>query len=195
MALGGIEGVSGDADTRTDAERIRVLHEAKAAEEIAAADAAAPGSDGIPWRGSLLPAVAVVKGLPGPAEASGGAAVSGADGVAVVKALEALGHDGSQVFFTLSRPAGEIESGALTARLRGHIEAVDAALVVALDAEAAEDVAAAFGLSGLGLGVEVRVAGRRLVAVEGMEAALGDATLKRRVWEQISAARPPGPVL
>lgn len=182
--------MSGDPGIHEEAQRLRELHQARAAAELAEADAIAPGSDTVAWRGSLLPAVAVVKGLPGPAEESGKAAVSGADGVAAVKALEALGFDGSQVFFTLSRPARDIDPAALVGRLRAQIEAVDAPVVVALDAQAAEDLAAAFDLPSLTFGVEARAAGRRLVAVDGLEASLGDTTAKRRIWEQIAAARP-----
>ncbi|HSK46770.1 MAG TPA: hypothetical protein VLA05_02060, partial [Coriobacteriia bacterium] len=54
---------------------LRALHEARAVAELAAADASAPGSDVVAWRGNLVPSVAVVKGLPGPAEAAGGPAL------------------------------------------------------------------------------------------------------------------------
>jgi hypothetical protein len=62
---------------------------------------------------------------------------------------------------------------------------------VALDARAAEDLAAAFDLPRLAFGVETCTAGRRLVALDGLEASLGDTASKRRVWEQIAAAKPP----
>lgn len=175
------------------AESIRALFAEKAAAELAAADRSAPGSDAVPWRGDSMADVFVVKGLPGPAEAAGGAAVSGADGDAADKALGALGHDMSRSFFTLSRPEPGIDPEARSIRLRMQIEAVDPQLVVALDAEAAEDLARAFGVR-LPLGQERRAVGRRMLAVDGLEASLADPARKKRVWRQLQAAKPSGPV-
>lgn len=177
-----------------DAARIRRLHEERAKAELAAATAHAPGSDVVPVGGDLLAEVALVKGRPGPAEASGGRAISGADGEAAAKALEALGWDPAKTFGTLSRPDPSLHADTRAARLRAQIEAVDPLLVVALDAEAAEDLAAAFGLPELGFGTEVAAAGRRLLAVDGLEASLGDPKAKQRVWRQFAPGRPPGPV-
>jgi hypothetical protein len=175
---------------------LREAFEGKARAELAAADALAPGSDIVGWRGCLVPVVAVVKGYPGPAEASGGPAVSGADGEAISKALERLGYDSSQVFYTLSRPAPDVGAEQREARLRAQIEAVDAPLVIALDREAAQDLAHAYGASAPPPGVAVRIAGRRFVACDGLESALGtaDATVKARLWEQLTAAAPEPPV-
>jgi hypothetical protein len=173
---------------------LRALYEGKARTELAAADALAPGSDVIAWRGCLTPVVAIVKGLPGPAEASGGAAVSGPDGDAVEKALAALGHDLAHVFFTLSRPDAAVPAEARKERIRAQIEAVDAPLVVALDPEAARDLASAYALDELPFGQSVRGSGRRFVACEGLEASLPDEKAKRRVWEQLAAAAPEPPV-
>lgn len=184
------------ADTGLEkrAARIRALHEARAAAELAAADAVAPGSDRVAWRGSLLAGVMLVKGLPGPAEASGGAAMSGADGEALGKALEALGWCGTDAFFTLSRPDPDIDAVRRAERLRLQAETVDPQVVVALDTEAAVDLAHAFGLPGLKPGRVAVAGGRRLVAVDGFEASLGDERAKRRVWMQLKHAVPDGPV-
>jgi hypothetical protein len=182
-----IEGVS-------TAEEICALHTARSRAELVSADALAPGSDAIGWRGALVAQVVVVKGLPGPAEASGGAALSGADGEAAIKALVALGYAEDELFFTLSRPTREACAERLAARLRAQIEAVDPSLILALDGRAAADVAAAFGVEQPTWGREVRVLGRRIVAVEGLEASLTDPARKRRVWEQMKAAHPEGPV-
>lgn len=187
--------MTADPDTRTDSTaRIRTLHEARARAELAAADALAPGSDAVASRGALLADVAVVKGLPGPAEASGGAALSGADGEAAEKALVALGHSAGGVFYALSRPEPGIDAERRTARLRLLLEAVDPGVVLALDAEAAADVAAAFGIPVPRFGEQVAVLGRRVVAVDGLEASLADTALKARVWRQLKAARPTPPV-
>jgi hypothetical protein len=52
----------------------------------------------------------------------------------------------------------------------------------------------AFGCAPLHPGRPQRVLGRRVVAVDGFEAALTDGRTKRRAWEQLKAARPEGPV-
>lgn len=175
------------------AAELRALYEAKVRAELAAADALAPGSDRVAARGELLATLALVKGLPGPAEASGGAALSGADGEAADKALAALGHDPARAFRVLSRPEPGLEPDRRSERLRLALEAVDPELVIALDAEAAEDLASAFGIAPLRFGEERIVLGRRLVAVDGLEASLADEKRKAAVWRQLQVARPLGP--
>jgi len=177
-----------------DEAAVRAAFETRARAELAAADAAAPGSDVVAWRGALLAQVAVVKGLPGPSEASGNPAVSGPDGDAAVKALERLGWARDDVFFTLSRPEPGLAAEQRGDRLRLQIEAVDPELVLALDSEAADDVALAFGTPKPVWGTAVRVLGRRIVAVDGLEASLGDQARKARIWAQLRAATPEGPV-
>lgn len=176
-----------------EAARIRALHEARARAELAAADALAPGSDTVAWRGELLPAVALLKGLPGPAESAGGAAVSGADGRAASKALERLGYDASSAFWALTRPEPTIDPERRAARVKALIEAVDAPLVIALDTPAAEDVAAAYSLAELRAGRACTARGRRFVAVDGLEESLADERRKAAVWRQLKAAAPRGP--
>lgn len=174
---------------------LRARYEAKAVAELKQADRLAPASDVVSWRGSLIPDVAVVKGRAGVAEAAGGSAMSGADGEALAKALSALGHDPEQAFFTLSRPDSGVDAAARAARLRAQLEAVDAPLVISLDVQAAEDVAAAFGLAALPFGTLAVACGRRLVAVDGFEASLSDEGAKKRIWEQMRPATPATPVL
>ena len=173
---------------------LAALMDRRARAELAAADSLAPGSDVVAWRGALLAQVAVVKGSPGPSEASGGSAMSGLDGEAVLKALEVLGYDGSTVFFTLSRPVPGLAAEPRARRLRLQLEAVDPGLILAVDGEAAADVAGAFGIAAPGFGKMVRVLGRRAIAVDGLEASLSEPARKRRVWRQLQAARPEGPV-
>ncbi|HET6352180.1 MAG TPA: hypothetical protein VFG89_08635 [Coriobacteriia bacterium] len=175
-------------------EKLDALYAAKASAEVAAADRLAPGSDTVASSGALIAEVALVKGLAGPAEASGGRALSGADGEALAKALAALGHNPEAAFRTLSRPDSSVDADARAARLRGQLEAVDAPLVIALDAQAAEDVAAAFGIPVPPFGTAVVACGRRIVAIDGFEASLEDEGAKKRVWQQLRAATPPGPV-
>lgn len=176
------------------AESLRALYEAKAVAELAHAESLAPGSDRVAARGDLLAGVALVKGLPGPAETSGGAALSGADGEAADKALAALGHDPARVWRTLSRPEPGIEIEQRAERLRLQLEAVDAELVIALDAEAAADLVVAFGVEPLRFGEVRPVGGRRLLAVDGLEASLGDEKRKGVVWKQLRAGKPLPPV-
>lgn len=188
--------MKGQADTprAKAASQIRELFEKRALAELASADALAPGSDCVAWSGALLAQIALVKGPAGPAESSGGAALSGADGDAADKALEALGWDPAAAFRTLSRPEPGISPEARLARLRLQIEAVDPALVLALDAEAAKDVAGAFEIALPKFGSAVHAAGRRIVAVDGLERSLTDPSRKKRVWRQLQAAKPDGPV-
>ena len=176
------------------AEQIRSLHHARARAELAAADALCPGSDAVAWRGALLAEVAVIKGLPGPAEAAGGPAVSGADGQAAESSLAKLGYEPDTAFFTLSRPIPGASAEKRVARLRAQIEAVDPVTVLALDGEAAADVARAFAIEAPAFGAVVRVLGRRFVACDGLEASLGQSDRKPVVWSQIKAAAPEEPV-
>jgi uracil-DNA glycosylase len=192
VALVRIPAVNRFADN--SAEHVRSDFEERARAELRAADALAPGSDAVAWTGELLATIALVKGLPGPAEASGGDALSGADGDAALKALAALGWDVGAVFRTLSRPEPGSAEARRTDRLRLQIEAVDPALVIALDAEAADDVGGAFGIKPPAFGREIRHQGRRFVAVDGLEASLGEPSRKKRVWRQLQAAKPAGPI-
>jgi hypothetical protein len=179
-------------EPQTDAE-VRALFERRARAELASADACLPGADAVAYRGALLAEVAVVKGLPGPAEAAGGAALSGADGEAAVKALEALGWRSDELFFTLSRPVGG-DAESYAKRLRLQIEAVDPRIVVALDAQAAEDLGRALDVDAPTPGRPAVAMGRRLVAVTAFEASLGSERLKRVAWTEMKLAAPPGPV-
>jgi hypothetical protein len=176
------------------AARLRGMHEVRARAELAAADALAPGSDVVVSRGAVMAAVLIVKGLPGPAESAGGGAVSGADGEALCKALEALGYDSASAFFTLSRSVAGLAPDRYASRVRAQIEAADPRTVIALDEVAAGDVCAAMGVDLPPAGTVVRALGRRIVWVEGFEASLVDEQTKRRIWHQLRAAAVEGPV-
>ena len=133
-----------------------------------------------------------MKGLAGPAEASGGAALSGADGEAARLALGALGYDPETAFAILSRVEPGIDAQKRADRLRIALEAVDPRVIIALDAYAAEDVSAAFDVEPLRFGKPIRVLGRMIVAVDGLEASLTDQARKARVWKQLKAVKRPG---
>lgn len=184
---------SGSPTPSQTAEDIRHAFSAKVVAEVAAADALAPGSDAVPSRGNPLARVLVFKGLPGPAEASGGAAVSGGDGQAAVKALVALGYAEDDAFFALTRPVPSVAPERRIARVRAIVEAVDPLVTVALDAEAASDLSEVLGEQ-LTPKAPRQVAGRRYVAVDGLEASLTNTARKRAVWQQFQAAAPQGPI-
>lgn len=196
MAVVRISGVSSKPDSAAElgAAALRSLHQARAAAELAASNTMIPGADAVAPRGNVFAQVVVVKGLAGPAEATGGAALSGPDGEAALKALTALGWDPDDVFFTLSRPVTGSDGVEVAQRLRLQIESVDPELVVALDAEAAADVAAALGIVPFAFGEIVLVEGRRVMACDGLEASLTDVKRKQRVWAQLKNAVPRGAV-
>lgn len=184
-------------DISERARGLRAIHDARARAELVAADALLPGADAVAWAGSTAASIVLVKGRPGPAEAAGGAACSGPDGEALLAAVEALGYEAEQAFFTLSRATGDSAPDAerRAARLRLQIEAVDPTVVVALDQAAAEDLAAAFGVAELVPGQQLRAHGRRVAAVSDFEASLANEDKKRAVWVQLKAvAVPDGPV-
>jgi len=184
----------GEDTSGATAARIRALYEARARAELAAADRQCPGADTVLWRGALLAEIAVVKGMPGPAEAAGEAALSGRDGAAIATATEALGWRPEAAFFTLSRPTTGLDPARCATRLRAQMEAVDPVVVVALDHMAAEDLARAFGAEPLEPGVATEAFGRRLVALTAFEETLSDRDRKQTAWAELQAARPPGPV-
>lgn len=159
------------------------LFRAKALSELARADRHVAGGAVGAWSGDPMAAVALVKGVPGPAELAGGDVLSGPDGEAAAKALEALGYSGSS-FATLTRcdPASALDGG--PARLREQIEAVEPDLVIALDAVGAEDLSLAFGCPLPKPGQPVRVLGRTLLALSGLEASLADKHQKAVVWAE-----------
>jgi hypothetical protein len=123
-----------------------------------------------------------VKGVPGEADRSAGAALAGADGAAAHKALGALGVAGP-VYSICSRPGAAVTPECAARRVRLIIEALDPSLVIALDRDAADDVSEGFGVAGLVFGEPACVFGRTLLAVDDLEESLQGAR-KREVWQQ-----------
>lgn len=164
----------------SDQAALRALYARKAAAELEAAEV--PGG-AVRWSGDPLAEVALVKGRPGEADVETGRVLAGPDGEAARKALSALGLDEAW-FAACSRPDGAAPDEAGLRELSASIEAVDPRVVIALDADAAEDLAAAAGLPRLRFGVPVERDGRTYLAVAGLEASLGDEVRKRRVWRQ-----------
>lgn len=172
-----------------DAATIRAAHVARVAAELAAADRLSPGSDAVASTGAPFAEVMLVKGLRGPAEESGGAALSGADGAAVDLALEALGYSPARAFRTLSRPEPGEDAGSRAERLRLQLEAVDPEVIIALDAAAAEDLAEAIGIPPLQVGTPRQALGRTLLAVSGFEASLASEKSKAKVWTELRTVK------
>jgi hypothetical protein len=165
-----------------NADRLSAIYRAKVRAELGAADAEVPGSAALRWRGNLLADVMIVAGEPSLSDRAEGAAVTGALGEAAAKALAALSIPSESVFALVSRPTGEAAPGALARRLELAIEAVDPRLVIALDADAASDLARAYGLDALPSGVATGARGRTIGYVGDLGASLADAKTKAAVW-------------
>jgi hypothetical protein len=176
--------------------RIRESYGAKASAELAAADRLVPGASAIAGHGSVFAQVVLLKGDPGEEDRPAGRALAGADGEAADKVLVALGLDPGAVWRMCTRVAGpDVGAGAATGgpaaaeararRVELAIEAVDPDLVIALDMDAGEDLARAFGAARLEPGKPVQARGRTLGAVSGLAASLGDESAKARVWAEL----------
>jgi hypothetical protein len=179
-----------------EAASLAALYAAAASAEEDAADALLPAvpvaRTGAPGARLLL-----VKGAPGPEDERAGAGPAGPDADAVLKALARLVEEGAwpampdDVLGVVTRPAAGTAAGLAAARLARYLEAADPALAVALDETAAADLAVAAGLRALPFGEPAVVAGRTLLAVDGMEASLSDPERKKRVWAQLKSLGAP----
>ncbi len=176
--------MTGPVDTSPEAARIDALYRAKARAEVAAAEALIAGAGVVRGQGDLLADVLLVKGDPGPGDTAKKRALAGDDGVAIGRALDALGVSSAR--FALCTRVGRRDAERIE-RVRMMTEAIDPRTVVLLDAHAAEDFAAAFGCPKPVPGELTRVLGREIVAVDGFEASLADEGRKRRVWRQLKA--------
>ncbi|MDO9557926.1 MAG: hypothetical protein Q7J82_10200 [Coriobacteriia bacterium] len=130
--------------------------------------------------------VLLIKGVAGAQDVSLGTALAGEDGEAAHKALSALGWDTSS-FAICTREGETVVLGPES--LAVVVEAVDPDLVLALDGVAAADVGTALGIETLRAGEPVRVAGRIVLAIDGLEASLVDEDGKLRVWRQLKSVR------
>lgn len=195
--------------------QLRESYEAKAVSELAAADALVTGSAAIAGSGALFADVVLLKGHPGEEDRAAGRALAGADGQAADKVLVALGIVPARAWRMCTRVTGTggrdagagasagtgdhvtgvgagMDSDDDAAEMRARrvelaVEAVDPDLVIALDPEAGQDLARAFGLARLEAGVPAEVRGRVIGAVSGLAASLGDERAKARVWVEFRA--------
>lgn len=178
--------------------QLRESYEAKAVSELAAADVLVPGSAAIAGSGALFAAVVLLKGNPGEEDRAAGRALAGADGEAADKVLVALGLDPDATWRMCTRVpsdggcdagadagAGDAAADARARRVELAVEAVDPDLVIALDLEAGEDLARAFGLPRLEPGRPRPVRGRTIGAVSGLADSLADPRAKARVWAEL----------
>lgn len=168
-----------------EALRIDVLYREKVRAEIAEAEALVPGDPTVSPQGDELADVLLVKGEPGAGDRAHGRALAGDDGVAIGKALDALGLPEAR--FAMCTRVGSVGTEARVRRLQLFVEAVDPAVIIALDAAAAEDVAVALGVAWLSTGKPVWVEGRTVLALDDFEGSLGAEERKRRAWRQLKS--------
>lgn len=168
-------------------ERLGRLYRDKARAEIADAEGPAGVGEIVHSAGDELADVMLLKGEPGSADIEASRVLAGPDGEAADKALDALGL--SVARFAACTRAGDSDREPPQDRLRMLVEAVDPRVIVALDPVAASDLAAAYGVEVPRAGRLVRMGGRDVVALDGLEASLGDEGLKRRVWLQFQALK------
>ena len=166
---------------------------------------------GVRMRGNAFSAIVLVKGELNANELAGGELLAGADGTALAAALERLGY-APEEFCALSAIAGPEGEGAAPevasgrplppALFREALEALDPEAVVLLDDTAAslmreayaEELARIeqFDMAMLAPGLVAHVLGRRVLALDGFEAALADGRAKQRMWAYLKQLSPLG---
>lgn len=150
--------------------------------------------------GNALSQIMLVKGEPGPAERDGRQLLSGADGTALCAALRALGYAPEDwVGLAAWGANGEPLEAEL---LREAVCALDPATVVACDDVAADALRETFSEelsllerfdeAMLAEGVVAQVAGMRMMALGGFEAALADDQEKQVMWSRLKRLPPLG---
>lgn len=173
-------------------------------------DLDALGARGVIMAGNAFSPVVLVKGELDEAERAGGELLAGADGRALRAALAAIGY-APEDFCALASVAGaaaEADAAAPAGEplpadvFRWALEALDPEAVVLVDDDAAavmreayaEELAQVeqFDVAMLEPGLVARVLGRRVLALGGFEAALGDARAKQRMWAYLKQLPPIG---
>lgn len=166
-------------------DKLEAAYAAKARAELADADAvggAGPDSWGGPVVGARIAFLVAHRADPAPA-----AILPDRTADAVARAAEALGA-ADATFVLVTRPEAKTSAEARARRVRIALEAVDAPAIIALDSEAAEDLASAFELDRLRAGTPVRAMGRSLAFVGEFTASLDDASAKAKAWSAMKAA-------
>ena len=160
---------------------------------------------GVRIAGNACSPIVLVKGDLDEAERSGGELAAGPDGAALRKALGAIGY-APEDFCVLASVAG-VGDGAVAVGetlpcelFREALEALDPEAVLLLDNNAADamretyaDMLVAiddFDTAMLKPGLVAHVQGRRVLALDGFEAALTDKAAKQRMWAYIKQLTP-----
>ena len=145
---------------------------------------------GVILAGNAFSPVLVVKGEQGPAETSGGALLSGADGKALRAALTKLGYAPEE---WCALACWRQDGGFLTPALaRLAIATLSPSTLIAADEVAAALISDAYvgEQPRLDLGRVSMVAGMRVLRLGGFEAALGDMRSKQRMWARLKLIPP-----
>lgn len=174
--------MSESPDIQAEAARLDRLCREKASAELDAAESEAKAL--VAGSGDTLAEVLLLKGEPGHSDVQAKAALAGADGEAVGKALDALGMPEARYAACSAAKGTRAQQ---VRRLRLLVEAVDPRAVVLLDPRAAADFGEAFGVPAPEPGILTTVLGRHVVATDDFSASLGDEKTKRRVWRQLKA--------
>ena len=160
---------------------------------------------GVRIAGNACSPIVLVKGDLDDAERAGGELAAGPDGAALRKALGAIGY-APEDFCVLASVAGAGDGAVATGEglpcelFREALEALDPEAVLLLDDRAADtmretyaDMLVAiddFDTAMLKPGLVAHVQGRRVLALDGFEAALTDKAAKQRMWAYIKQLTP-----
>ena len=166
---------------------------------------------GVRMAGNAFSPVVLVKGELNDAERSGEPLLSGADGTALRAALGAIGWEPQDlcVLAAVAGPGDEVVAGGLTEGeplpvdlFREALEALDPEAIILLDDAAADllretyaDALAIiedFDTAMLKPGLIAPVLGRRVLALDGFEAALSQPAEKQRMWAYLKQMPPLG---
>lgn len=165
---------------------------------------------GVVMAGNAFSPIVLVKGSLNDDERAGAVLLSGADGTALRAALGAIGY-APEDFCALASVAGEADISERAAEpdrplpsevFREALEALDPEAVILLDDAAADAMRDAyadalvaiedFDTAMLKPGLVAHVLGRRVLALDGFEASLGDPKEKQRMWAYIKQLPPAG---
>lgn len=165
---------------------------------------------GVRMAGNAFSPIVLVKGELNADELAGGELLAGADGHALRAALGAIGY-APEDFCALAAVAGPAQPGDAVAAageplppevLHEALEALDPEAVLLLDDAAARAMRDAyadalvviedFDTAMLKPGLIAPVLGRRVLALDGFEAALNDPREKQRMWAYIKRLPPAG---
>lgn len=166
---------------------------------------------GVRMEGNAFSPIVLIKGELNAEEQGGGVLLAGDDGTALRSALSAIGW-APEDFCALSAVSGAGEKGVTPVIVPGEVlppalfrealEALDPEAVVLLDDAAANAMREAyadalaiiedFNTAMLKPGLVAHALGRRVLALDGFEAALGDAAEKQRMWAYLKQLPPLG---